>query len=200
MPRRYFKRYRMEYDLERQEPPAAVLPDGFKWVDWNDTTLEQHAVVKFRAFQGTVDADVFPSLATFSGCLSLMKAITGRVDFLPRATHLVVATGLDALGPVPVGTIQSVAPIQQRAAIQNLGVVPEVRGYGLGRALIARSLIAMRAHGYALATLEVTARNDRVVEMYRRLGFCKARTSYRSVKVTRQQSALLDTVGVGVSR
>lgn len=192
MPRRYFKRYRMEYDLVRQEPPAAVLPDGFDWVDWNGSTVEQHAVVKFRAFRGGVDAEVFPSLASYPGCLNLMRQIVGRVDFIPRATWLIVSTASDVLGPVPIGTIQTVAPVQNRAAVQNVGIVPEFRGCGLGRALVARSLLSMRSQGFERATLEVTARNGNAVALYESLGFRKARTSYRSVKVPRRAAVRLE--------
>ena len=191
MARRYFKRYRMEYDLERQEPAAAVLPPGFGWVDWNDCELTDHAVVNFRAFQGGIDAEVFPSLASFDGCHRLMQMIGSRVDLVPRATWLIVSQASTALGPIAVGSIQTVSPVQGRAAVQNIGIVPEFRGCGLGKALIRQALIGMRSQGFRTATLEVTARNQTAVAIYERLGFRRTRTSYRFTKIPKQKRALV---------
>lgn len=182
MPRRYFKRYRMEYDLRRQEPAAAALPAGFEWRDWSQCTLADHALVKFRAFAGTVDAEVFTSLSSYEGCHGLMEHIVGRVDFLPRCTWLLVSTLSETFGPVAVGTTQCVAPVHRQAAIQNVGIVPEFRGQGLGRALVDRTLLAMREEGFERATLEVTSRNEQAVALYHRIGFRTVRTSYRSVR------------------
>jgi ribosomal protein S18 acetylase RimI-like enzyme len=69
---------------------------------------------------------------------------------------------------------------EQLGSIQNVGVVPEHRGRGLGRALVLKSL-----EGFALArlkriVLEVTATNRPAVELYRSVGFHVVKTMYRS--------------------
>ena len=189
MPRRYFKRYRMEYDLLRQEPPAPQLPDGFAWRSWADSSVQQHAMAKFRAFAGSIDADVFPSLRTYDGCLRLMRFIDGRCDFVPHATWLIVSTTSERFGDVPVGTIQVCSPVHQQAAVQNIGVVPEFRGCGLGRALLLRSLLSMRAEGFHRGTLDVTARNATAADFYARVGFVTKRTSYRRVMLAKEAMA-----------
>jgi ribosomal protein S18 acetylase RimI-like enzyme len=66
-------------------------------------------------------------------------------------------------------------------AIQNLGVVPEYRGYGLGRALVRRALDGFYQAGLRRAYLEVTAENTCAVRLYRAVGFRRAKTLYKAV-------------------
>ena len=68
-------------------------------------------------------------------------------------------------------------------SIQNIGVVPEHRGLGLGRALVVKSLQGFALAGIERVVLEVTANNLTAVELYRSLGFRVVRTMYRVVPV-----------------
>ncbi len=70
----YYKRFRMEIDLDRAIT-GTVLPDSFVWVPWEDALLELHAEVKYRSFLGEIDAYVFPSLGDRNGCRRLMNEI-----------------------------------------------------------------------------------------------------------------------------
>jgi len=189
----YFKRYRMELDL-RLPRPRAVLPDGFEWVAWSAGVLESHAQVKFRCFAGETDAIVFPSLSHLSGCRDLMVSIATRPGFCPAATWL-VREGHDL-----VGTVQGVFDAARFGGVQNLGIVPEYRGLGLGPALLLRALDGFFVAGAKRAFLEVTARNDQAVRMYRRLGFRCYKTIYRAVNVPKAEPTALavDPVGVGL--
>lgn len=189
MPRRYYKRYKMEFDLKRSEIPACELPDGFRWEPWDAVVCDEHAMVKFRSFQNTVDAEVFPSFREYQGCKMLMQSISQRMDFLPAATWLAVSEMNSIVGPVPVGTIQGVTPTTTVGAIQNLGVVPEFRGFGLGTALLVQSLVGFRDAGLKRVTLSVTSRNQKALMLYHRLGFRTSSTSYRSVSVTKEEFA-----------
>ena len=189
----YFKRYRMELDL-RYPRPAAALPGGFYWVPWAESLLEVHAEVKFLAFQGEMDALVFPSLADRAGCRELMGAIRERVGFCPAATWL--AAGRDGC----VGTVQGIVDEQGHGGIQNLGVMAAYRGKGLGKALLLKALSGFVAAGLRRAFLEVTARNDPAVRMYRQLGFRSYKTIYRSVSLPDPEPApiVVDPAPVGL--
>src|SRR5438876_101155 len=79
------------------------------------------------------------------------------------------------------GTIQGVVQTGQWGAVQNVGVAPEHRGRGLGRALVLKSLSGFRTAGVPRVYLEVTARNTAAVQLYRSLGFRLARTTYKAV-------------------
>lgn len=172
----YFKRYRMELDL-RRELPAPRLPDDVGWLEWDDLLVDAHAETKFLCFHQEVDALVFPSLGYMDGCRDLMCAIRHRFGFCPAATWL-------AAGPEGcVGTVQGVVDEEGFGAIQNLGVLAEHRGRGIGRALLLKALHGFRAAGARRSFLEVTASNDAAIGMYRALGFRCHRTVYRGVVV-----------------
>ena len=85
--------------------------------------------------------------------------------------------------PDDCGTIQGIAVSDQLGSIQNIGVVPEHRGQGLGRALILKSLAGFALARMKRVVLEVTASNLVAVELYRGLGFRITRTMYRVAPV-----------------
>lgn len=189
----YFKRYRMELDLGR--PPSgaadeagrlfpATLPDGCHWLPWHDSLLGTHAEVKALSFLDELDTAVFPCLGSLAGCHDLMAAIRTRPGFCPQATWL-VGTSADhtALARGCVATIQGLIDDAGHGGIQNVGVLPEHRGRGIGRALMRKALAGFAAVGVRRVFLEVTARNEAAVRMYRALGFRCTRTTYRGVRV-----------------
>jgi ribosomal protein S18 acetylase RimI-like enzyme len=110
-----------------------------------------------------------------------MDDIAAHYGFTPQATWLIRFEGNDVRGPIAVATIQGLELNGRNGSIQNVGVLPEFRGMGLGRALMLQSLRGFRAAGCVRASLEVTARNSSAVELYRSLGFRLIRTSYREV-------------------
>jgi ribosomal protein S18 acetylase RimI-like enzyme len=192
----YFKRYRMELDLRHPRPPAE-LPAGYYWLPWEDGLLELHARVKFRCFAGETDALVFPSLSHLSGCRELMRAIVGRPGFCPGATWLVAGT--DGC----VATVQGLIDSNRFGGIQNLGVMPDCRGLGIGRALLLKALAGFAVVGVRRAFLEVTAKNETAVRMYRAFGFRSYKTIYREVEVgsptvVPEAEPAPDPVGVGL--
>lgn len=170
----YYKRFRMEIDLDRAIT-AAVLPRPFVWVPWEEALLEQHAEVKFRSFMGEVDAYVFPCLGDRYGCRRLMSEIRRKAGFLPEATWMI------ACPEGYVGTVQGVRDHGAIGAIQNVGVIPSYRGLGLGRALVRRALAGFYQAGLHRAYLEVTAENAAAVRLYREVGFRRAKTLYKAV-------------------
>jgi ribosomal protein S18 acetylase RimI-like enzyme len=170
----WFKRFRMELDLQAPLPPP-TLPPEFSWQAWRDELLEAHALVKYHSFEGELDGVIFPNLGCQDGCLRLMRDIRGRPGFRPEGTWLIVR------GDAPCGTIQSVREQVGCGAIQNIGVTPAQRGRGLGTALLLKALWGLRTAGHHRVTLEVTAGNDAAVRLYRRLGFRRRRTLYKAV-------------------
>lgn len=171
----YFKRFRMEVDLGLV-PPVVPLPPGCAWVAWRNDLLDCHAEVKHRCFESELDARIFPSLGDRVGCLKLMLSISSQRGFLPGATWL-IQQGEDYLG-----TVQGLVEARRVGMIQNLGVVPEARGLGLGTALLLKALHGFKAAGMRWGSLEVTADNTGALRLYRRLGFRKARTLFRSIE------------------
>jgi len=179
----YFKRYRMEIDVTRPLFPWPEAPAGYTLRAWDDQLLEAHADAKSRCFCHEIDANVFPSLGHIDGCLRLMQEITRRDRFVAEATWL-----LQYRNPIDgsiayCGTIQGIQKRKGLGAVQNVGIVPEHRGLGLGPYLLRRALEGFRDAGYERVNLEVTAKNLGAQRLYRRLGFRRVRTVYKTAEV-----------------
>jgi hypothetical protein len=175
----YFKRYRMEIDLATTPIPPPVLPEGYEWGDWDERDVERHALVKHRSFREEVDSEVFPSLGEYFGCVRLMHEISQQDSFLGPATWLIVCRTSGGI-PEDCGTIQGLGPTMLTGSVQNVGVVPEHRGLGLGRALMLKSLEGFLLARRERVVLEVTAKNHPAVELYQSIGFRTVRTMYRT--------------------
>jgi ribosomal protein S18 acetylase RimI-like enzyme len=178
----YFKRYRMEIDVSRPLFPLPDMPGGYELVAWSESLLEEHAWTKFRCFRHEIDAHVFPCLSNYEGCCRLMRDITQREGFLGPATWL-VRWDASASGTEYCGTIQGITNRQGIGALQNIGIVPEHRGRGLGTHMLHRALLGFRQCGLTRASLEVTAKNTDAIRLYRRLGFRTLRTVYKTAEV-----------------
>lgn len=179
----YFKRFRMEIDLFGRLAPPPAAPEGYRLVPWHGSLLESHAEAKFQSFRWEIDASVFPCLGELAGCRRLMTDITHRDGFLPSATWLIAYAPPLGGETEFCGTVQGLRDKAGLGAIQNLGVVPAHRGFGLGRLLLLKALQGFRHAGLSRAFLEVTAQNELAVHMYQRLGFVKSRTLYKQVEV-----------------
>jgi ribosomal protein S18 acetylase RimI-like enzyme len=179
----YFKRYRMQIRLRPELFQPPILPAGYRLVPWNRDLLYLHADTKYRSFCSEIDAHVFPCLGDQAGCHRLMEEIAEKHGFLPGATWLAVRS-TDADEPViSCGTVQGIADDRLHGGIQNLGVTPEHRGLGLGRALLLRALEGFWRAGLQWGSLEVTAQNAMAVSLYRKLGFRRVKTVYKAVEV-----------------
>ena len=86
----YFKRFRMEIDLGGLAPGTPWLPPGYRFVPWDASLLPAHAETKYQSFRCELDANVFPCLGDFDGCVRLMQEISQKEGFLGEATWLVV--------------------------------------------------------------------------------------------------------------
>jgi ribosomal protein S18 acetylase RimI-like enzyme len=171
---RYFKRYRMEIDLNGLLSP--ILPDGYAWMPWQPGLIDAHAAALYASFHHGIDTIIFPSLGDRTGCVQLMTEISRRPGFEPWATWLLVR------GSEPVGTVQGIRERSGMGAIQNIGIANQHRGRGLGCALLLQALQGFRLAGLGRAFLEVTATNEPAVRLYQRLGFRRRKTLYKAVE------------------
>ena len=177
---RFVRRVRME--AATAGVTGAAVPEEFRLVPWRPDLLDAHAAAKGDAFAGEPDALLFPALATARGCRALMADIARQPLFVPEATWLAVRRA-DPYGESPaVGTVQGIGGTRGVGAVQNVGVVPECRGLGLGRALLARALVGFAGRGYRRVYLEVTADNAAALAVYRSLGFRPVRTLFKPVR------------------
>jgi ribosomal protein S18 acetylase RimI-like enzyme len=170
----YYKRFRMEIDIDGSLPPPR-LPYPFFWISWEEALIDHHAEVKYLSFRGEIDAQVFPCLGDLPGCQRLMREIRRKPGFLAAATWLI------GCPEGYCGTVQGVMDRGPIGAIQNLGVIPDYRGLGLGHALVRQAVEGFYQAGLRRAYLEVTAENDAAVRLYRGVGFRRAKILYKAV-------------------
>lgn len=185
----YVKRYRMELNLLRWQYIPLRLPKGYRLVPWHQSLSMAHAEVKYLSFQGGIDSQVFPCLGELEGCQRLMSEIKAKEGFVPEATWLVEYVGAGLRHAEYCATIQAVCIQKYKASIQNIGVVPEHRGRGIGTALIQASMLGLKQVGVTQVGLEVTAENQGAVRLYRHLGFRTVRTLYKSVELAYSSSS-----------
>ncbi len=180
----YFKRYRMQRPLhDAFLPQPAPLPAGYYALRWHPNLIEAHAEAKYRSFCDELDANVFPCLGQYTGCLRLMEDISRKTGFRPAATWLLAFRRPGTRHWDYCGTIQGIADQEGCGNIQNIGIAPEHRGRGLGTHLLLRSLHGFRQGGLTHASLEVTVRNAGAVRLYERTGFRRVKTVYKAVAV-----------------
>lgn len=177
----YFKRYKMEIRLASLELDERPLAEGIELLPWAPELLNEHATVKWESFRSEIDAHVFPCLGEREGCIRLMREIASRPNFVPEATWL--ACHHSATTWQPCGTVQGLMISPREGAIQNLGVQPEYRDRGIGRALLAAALKGFRAVGCTHAQLEVTVQNTSAVRLYERMGFRRVETLFKVADV-----------------
>src|SRR5262245_21145398 len=129
----YVKRFRMELDL-RVPLPYPELPEGFFLVPWDENLIDVHAEVHYQSFCAEIDSSVFPCFGDRHGCQHLLREIRRKKGFCAAATWLMAsAEGC-------CGTVQGAVDPVGFGTIQNLGVLPDYRGIGLGRALLLEAL------------------------------------------------------------
>jgi len=178
----------MEFSVRTQRIERAELPDGYEFCDWHPALLADHAAVKCESFRREQDSALFPSLKTVQGCRELMRGIMTHRAFLPRSTWLIRFMGNDIFGPSPCATIQGLALTSATGSIQNVGVTPEHRSFGLGRALVLKSLRGFRAFGLERVYLDVTADNEAAIGLYESIGFQRQQIFYREVPTEKSKS------------
>lgn len=170
----------MEYHLKGKQLVVPTLPASFEWTPYDDSLIVRHAATKYHSFRTEMDVSIFPNLGSPSGCANLMSSISQQDSFVSSTTWL-LSSQMDDNTLEDCGTIQGLAASSKLGAIQNIGVIPEYRGLGLGRALVLKALTGFQQAGFKRVFLEVTANNKRAVKLYRSLGFQLTRTMFNEI-------------------
>lgn len=182
----YFKRYRMQIDLNSIDDVEFEQHDRYDFLPWKSSLVADHAQAKYLSFCNELDSHVFPCLGDLVGCRQLMREISCRKGFVPEATWLLVYRDRFNNHVENCGTVQGIRESLSEGSIQNLGIVPEHRGYGLGTALLIHSLAGFRRLGIERVRLEVTAHNEGALKLYRQLGFATTKIVFKSIDLAYQ--------------
>jgi ribosomal protein S18 acetylase RimI-like enzyme len=164
-----FKRNFMCVDLLQPAFPEPVAARPVRFEVFSDHDQEAAAQLIADAYRGHIDSRINDQYRGLSGARAFLFNIVqypGCGSFFRPASF----AAFDATGRLcGISLASLVAP--ESGHLTQICVLPEYRGAGIGRALIARSLARLGEMGCRSASLTVTAANQGAVALYQRIGF-----------------------------
>jgi mycothiol synthase len=163
-PRRYF--FRMRADLRGPAPAPVAEPAGMRirrFRDADDDAVRRASNAAFADHWGSVPRDPEAWRSEFAGSASFRPDTSFVAEDVDGIAGFVLAAEHDA---------DTQARGHRTGYVTRVGTIRAARGRGVGTALVARSLAAMRESGYAAAELDVDAESPTGAgRLYERLGF-----------------------------
>jgi ribosomal protein S18 acetylase RimI-like enzyme len=165
-----FDRNFMRIDLRRTDFPQGRPRMPVVIDRWADPHQEATAHLIADAYRGHVDSRINDQYRTVAGARRFLHNIVqypGCGAFFRPASFAAFDSSCGALCGISLASLVS----QDCGHITQICVSPEVKGAGVGYALLRQSLMALRDLGCRSATLTVTAANEEAVDLYKRVGF-----------------------------
>jgi ribosomal protein S18 acetylase RimI-like enzyme len=149
-------------DLPAAGPAAALAVECYS----NESHARFARIIE-RSYDGTLDC---PALARLRGGEDSLEAHRATGQFVPNAWRLYRSAGME------VGVLL-LAEHRDRDLweVAYLGVVPEARGRGMGRAILHDGLAMARDSGHSAIEIAADAGNAPALSLYRGLGFNEIR-------------------------
>jgi ribosomal protein S18 acetylase RimI-like enzyme len=135
---------------------CAPAPKEITWRRWTPWRRRQFARTIERTYEGSLDCPAMAGLRTAQDALATHRA-TGV--FRAWAWHLALEGG-EAVGVVLASEVEG------RGDLVYLGVVPEARGRGIGRALLAQAIRDTARMGLPALAVAVDTANVPAVRLY----------------------------------
>jgi ribosomal protein S18 acetylase RimI-like enzyme len=137
---------------------------------WSDLYQDGAAQAIAAAYAGHVDALINDQYRSAAGARRFIHNIVQYPGCGAFQRHASFAAFEGASGRLcGVSLASLVAP--ESGHITQICVTPEMKGAGIGHALLRQSLLALQDMGCRTASLTVTAANRNAVELYERVGF-----------------------------
>ncbi len=140
-------------------------PKGIVWKRWTAWRRRKFARTIARTYEGSLDCPAMAGLRTAQDALETHRA-TGV--FRAGAWHLAMEAR-EAVGVVLTSAVEG------RGDLVYLGVVPEARGRGVGRALLGQAIRDTARMGLVALTVAVDTRNGPAMRLYAGAGFKEVR-------------------------
>jgi ribosomal protein S18 acetylase RimI-like enzyme len=141
---------------------------------WTDQDYQPSAAIITAAYKNHVDSEINDQYRTLSGSLRFLNNIVrfpGCGTFDPESSFVAVNRRSDAL----VGIILCSRVRYDTGHVTQVCVLPECRGLGLGKTLLAATARNLQQRKFSALSLTVTETNAPAVDLYRRLGFATRR-------------------------
>jgi ribosomal protein S18 acetylase RimI-like enzyme len=141
---------------------------------WSEQDYQPSAAVITSAYRNHVDSEINDQYRTLSGSLRFLNNIIrfpGCGTFDPESSFVAVNKRNQSL----VGVILCSRVRYDTGHVTQICVLPEHRGLGLGKALLAATVRNLTQRKFSALSLTVTEANSPAVDLYARLGFEKKR-------------------------
>ena len=153
----------MEATLGRRERRPVELPEGCRTRAYREEDEALIGELLARTYVDTLDC---PGLVGLRGESDILEGHKHSGIYRPEWWTLLFE------GETPIGVcLVNESKTDRTAELVYLGIVPEVRGRGLGRLLLARSLSVIAENAVKKVVLAVDESNAPAYDMYRGAGF-----------------------------
>jgi len=165
-----FDRNFMRIDLRRAGLPEGRLRRAISIDRWTDQHQDASAHLIAEAYRGHIDSRINDQYRSVGGARRFLHNIVqypGCGTFFRPASFAAFEPSRATLCGISLASLVA----QDCGHITQICVSPEVKGSGVGYALLRQSLMALRDIGCRAATLTVTGANEDAVALYERVGF-----------------------------
>jgi ribosomal protein S18 acetylase RimI-like enzyme len=137
---------------------------------WEEHDFQAAASVITAAYRGHIDSEINDQYRSLGGSLRFLNNIVRfpGCGFFDAESSFVA---LDRVSRATVGVLLCSRVRDDVGHVTQVCVVPELRGKGLGEALIAACVGNLARRQFSKLSLTVTEANTRAVKLYERLGF-----------------------------
>jgi ribosomal protein S18 acetylase RimI-like enzyme len=170
-----FEREFLKIDLADLDRLAPARIPGVALEAWTMHRQEEAAQLIASAYAGHVDALINDQYRSVEGARRFLFNIVqypGCGNFLPEASLAAFDKERGRMWGICLASM--VGP--EVGHITQICLARDARGRALGYEMMRQSLLLMRLHGCAHATLTVTGVNREAIDLYRRMGFYPMRT------------------------
>ena len=170
---RGFRRFsRLFMALPLRPTPEFRVPGlrGITLRPWAEQDFQAGANVIMQAYAGHVDSEINDQYRSIAGSLRFLNNIIrfpGCGTFDPASSLTAVHTSSRSI----IGMLLCSRVRDDVGHVTQVCVLPEYRGQGLARAMMASCLRSLLERKFAELSLTVTAANHHAIALYERLGF-----------------------------
>ncbi|MHB1708847.1 MAG: GNAT family N-acetyltransferase [Thermoplasmataceae archaeon] len=169
---RRVRRTRMQIDLHKMEFAKIETPESIKILPFGALNPESYADFNFHSYLGTEDAILYSSTPEQS--LATAKSLfNGEYGKIIQDASFSIYSGDKLSGYVVFTSGEGTKPGGGIPLLADITVAGDLRGKGIGKALLMRSLFELQRLGYLKAVLWVSDTNP-ATQLYKAVGFTDA--------------------------